>query len=302
MVLASIGYRAASRICPAPQGLSRSGVLRPAGPGAKLPAVETMVPVEGGVVWAQDTGRPGSVGTAHAGDRGDAIVLLHPGWGDSRIWDQVLTRLAGQHRLVRYDTRGYGSSPAPTVPFTQLGDLTVVLDQLGITRAVMAGHSGGASTAISLALDQPGRVAALVLLAPGVQDYPWPHDDPYGSQFEAAFTAGDADALAALGLRTWAPASADPAATAQIRAAVAAFFRQGDLEQPNPPAFSRLADIRVPAVVAVGDQEYPMVDACARTIADRIPMCQLLTVPGADHMLPLRAPGQIADLISSRSP
>jgi 3-oxoadipate enol-lactonase len=98
----------------------------------------------------------------------------------------------------------------------------------------VVGHSGGASTAISLALEQPDRVSALVLLAPGVQDYPSPQDDPYGPQFAAAYTAGDSDALAALGLRTWAHASADPAATAQIRAAVAAFFRQGDFERPKP--------------------------------------------------------------------
>jgi 3-oxoadipate enol-lactonase len=260
-----------------------------------------IVPVEGGEVWAQDTGRRAVVGNVQAGNKGDAVVLLHPGWGDSRIWDQVLARLADQHRVVRYDSRGYGCSPAPTVPFTQFGDLTAVFDQLGITRAVLVGHSGGASTAISFALDQPDRVAALVLLAPGVQDYPWPQDDPYGPQFEAAFTAGDADALAALGLRTWAAASADPAAKDQIHAAAAAFFRQGDFEQPNPPAFSRLAEIRVPAVVALGDLEYPMVAECARTIADRIPSCQLIPVPGADHMLPLRVPELIADLINSQA-
>ena len=258
-----------------------------------------MVPVEGGEVWAQDTARRAGARNVHVSNYGDAIVMLHPGWGESRIWDQVLARLADEHRVVRYDSRGYGFSPAPAVPFTQLGDLTAVLDQLGITRAVMVGHSGGASTAISLALEQPDRVSALVLLASGVQDYPWPQDDPYGPQFEAAFTAGDADALAEVGLRTWAAASADSAAKAQIHAAAAAFLRQGDFEQPNPPAFSRLAEIRVPAVVALGDHEYPMVSECGRMIADRIPRCQMITVPGADHMLPLRAPELIADLITN---
>jgi pimeloyl-ACP methyl ester carboxylesterase len=165
----------------------------------------------------------------------------------------------------------------------------------------MVGHSGGGGTAVSFALDQPDRVSALVLLAPGVQDYPWPRDDPYWQQFEAAFTADDADALTELGLRTWAAASADPAAKAQIRAAVAAFFRQGDFGQPDPPTFSRLGEIGVPAVVTVGDLEYPMVAECGRAIADRIPSCQLITVPGADHMLPLRVPGLIADLITSRT-
>jgi 3-oxoadipate enol-lactonase len=258
--------------------------------------VETVVPVAGGEIWAHDTGEPGA-GSADAGDGRDAVVLLHPGWGDSRIWDDVLALLAGRRRVVRYDTRGYGSSPAPAGPFTQLGDLTAVLDQLGIARAVLVGHSGGGGTAIGLALDQPERVSALVLLAPGVQDYPWPGNDPYWRHFEAAFSAGDADALAELGMRTWAAASADPAAQAQIHAAVAAFFRLGDFEQPDPPAFARLGEIRAPAVVAVGDLEYPMVAECGRAVAERIPDCQLVTVPGADHLLPLRVPDLIADVI-----
>jgi pimeloyl-ACP methyl ester carboxylesterase len=70
-----------------------------------------MVPVAGGEVWAQDTGYTGAKG-ADAGSQGGTIVLLHPGWGDSRIWDQVLARLPDRHRVVRYDTRGYGSPGA----------------------------------------------------------------------------------------------------------------------------------------------------------------------------------------------
>ena len=259
------------------------------------------MPVDGGAVWAQDTGRAAGAGGGPVGNGGTAVVLLHSGWGDSRIWARVLAQLPDRLRVVRYDTRGYGSSAPPAVRFTQLGDLAAVLDQLGISRAVMVGHSGGSSTAISFALDHPARASALVLLAPGIQDYPWPQDDPYGPEFDAALTAGDADALAALGMRTWAAASANPAVASRIRAAAAAFFRQGDFEQPNPPAFPRLAELRIPATVALGDLEYSMVDKCARTIAARVPGCHLVNVPGADHMLPLRAPELIADLISSRT-
>jgi 3-oxoadipate enol-lactonase len=256
-----------------------------------------MVPVPGGQVWAEDTAPAGPAGGVR--ESGEAVVLLHPGWGDSRIWDPLLAHLPGQRRVVRYDTRGYRGSPPPAAPFSQLGDVTAVLDRLDVARAVMVGHSGGGGTAVSFALAHPDRVSALVLLAPGVQDYPWPKDDPYGPAFMAAFTSGDEDALTALGLRTWAAASADPAAKAQIRSAAAAFLQQGEFEQPDPPAFARLAEIRAPAALVVGDLEYPMVDRCARAIAARIPGCRLTVVPGADHMLPLRVPGLIAGLITS---
>lgn len=248
--------------------------------------MELSVPVEGGEVWAEDTG----------GD-GPPVVLLHPGWGDSAIWDPVIGRLAARYRVIRYDARGYGRSPAPAAPFTQLGDLVAVLDHLGVDRAALVAHSGSGGPAIGLALDQPDRVSALILVAPGVEDYPWPPDDPYVAEFGALFETGDRDGLVALGLRTWAAAGADPAARAQIRSAVTAFFTIGDLMRPDPPAYSRLGEIKVPSVLAIGDLDYAMVRECGERIAQAIPGCRLIIVPGADHLLPLRAPDALADII-----
>jgi 3-oxoadipate enol-lactonase len=248
--------------------------------------VELVIPVDGGQLWADDTGGDGPV-----------VVLLHPGWGDSAIWLPVLGRLPSHYRVIRYDTRGYRRSPAPAAPFSQLDDLAAVLDDRGAGRVLLAGHSGGAGPAIGLALADPARVRGLLLLAPGVRDYPWPPDDPFGRQFDALYAAGDADGLVALGLRTWAAAGADPAAREQIRSAVAAFFRVGGHERPDPPVYARLGQIRVPATVVTGDLEYPMVTRCGADIAARIPASRPVTAPGADHLLPLRAPALIAGLV-----
>jgi 3-oxoadipate enol-lactonase len=248
--------------------------------------MELTVPVDGGHLWADDTG---------GGD--PALVLLHSGWADSSVWLPVLDSLSPRYRVIRYDTRGYGKSPAPGAAFSQLGDLTEVLDHCDVTDLTVTGYSGGGGTAIGLALAEPGRVRRLVLLAPGVQDYPWPQDDPYVTEFGELFAAGDRDGLAALGVRTWAAAGADQAAQAQVRGAADAFFRLGDYERPDPPAYDKLSQIRVPTAVVIGDRDYPMVIRCAEDIAARIPGCQQIAAPGADHMLPLRVPGQIAELI-----
>jgi 3-oxoadipate enol-lactonase len=250
-------------------------------------SMELTIPVPGGYLRGEDSG-----------GGGQPLVLLHPGWGDSSIWQPVLERLGARCRVIRYDTRGFGRSPAPTVAFTQLGDLVTVLDQCGAARVIVVGHSGGGGTALGLALADPGRVAGLVLLAPGVHDYPWPSDDPYGEQFDALFAAQDRDGLAELGLRTWAAGSADPAAPAQVRSAADGFFNVGDFERADPPVFARLAQIHVPSVVVVGDREYPTVARCAADIAARIPGCEQVTAPGADHLLPLRVPALIVDLAS----
>src|SRR5712672_1954620 len=125
-----------------------------------------MIAVDGGEVWSDDSG----------GDR-PPLVLLHPGVGDSRIWDPVLPALTAKYRVIRYDARGFGQSPAPAVKFSLLRDLAAVLDHYGVQRAALVGCSQGGGSALGLVLDQPERVSALVLLCPGIPGFPFPEED-----------------------------------------------------------------------------------------------------------------------------
>ena len=249
--------------------------------------MELMIPVSGGQIWAEDTG----------GD-GTPLVLVNPGWGIASIWSPLMGVLGGRYRVIRYDDRGFGRSPAPTVPFTRLGDLRAVLDHTAAPTPVIVGHSGGGGTALSLALSDPERAASLVLIAPGTPDYPWPQEDPYLGEFARLYSAGDREGLISLGLKTWAAAGDDAAAVTQISAAVSGFFEVGELGQPDPPAYGRLGEVRLPAVVVRGDREYPMVAECADAIASGIPGCGHVIVPGADHLLPLRTPARLAEIIT----
>lgn len=249
-----------------------------------------MIPVSGGQIWAEDTG----------GD-GTPVVLVNSNWTTAGIWSPLIGLLDGRCRVIRYDDRGYGRSPAPSVPFTRLADLRAVLDHRGIAAALVVGHSGGGGTALGLALSDPERVASLILIAPGVPDYPWPQDDPYMAEFFRLFAAGDREGLVSLGLKTWAAAGDDPAAVAEISGGVSGFFTVGEFEQQEPPAYQRLGEVRAPAVVIYGDREYPMVADCADHIASRIPGCSHFVIPGADHLLPLRAPGRLAETIMDQT-
>lgn len=100
---------------------------------------------------------------------GTPIVLLHGLTATRRyvvMGSRALER-AG-HRVVAYDARGHGeSSPAQPYDYDSLAaDLLGVLDDRGIDRAVLAGASMGAHTAVRVALDAPRRVAGLVLITP----------------------------------------------------------------------------------------------------------------------------------------
>lgn len=252
-----------------------------------LTVMELMVQTGGGEVWVRDTG----------GD-GLPAVLLHPGWGDSGIWDETVTRLAGQVRVIRYDSLGYGESSPPTRRYTALAELRAVLDRLGVERAVFAGHSGGGATALSLALAQPERAAALVLLAPGVSGYPWPHDDPFMAEISAAAQAKDFEAAVEIGLRTWAKAGAGETVETQMRSAVAGMEAQAPFLDEDPPVYERLGEIAVPTTLVYGDLEYPMVADCCKAIAARIPGCRTVMAPGSDHLVPLRAAELTAQLVA----
>lgn len=236
--------------------------------------------------------------TEDTGGNGTPVVLVHGDWTDSGIWAPVKRRLGDRFRMISYDQRGYGASPAAESPYTWLGDLQQVLDGARVTRAVFAGHSGGAGAAVSLALAEPERVAALILIAPGTEDYPWPEDDLYLRECGRLIQSRDVGGLTELGLRTWAQAGHDAAIRDQLGAAVRAWFRGGAHRRPDPPAYPALHEITASTAVVVGDMEYPMVARSTSEIAARIGGARTFVIPGADHLLPARAPGELAGIIA----
>jgi pimeloyl-ACP methyl ester carboxylesterase len=107
----------------------------------------------------------------HAGE-GPPVVLLH-GLTATRRYVVMGSRLLERsgYRTISYDARGHGrSTPAPepsAYGYEHLAeDLAAVLDALHVPRAVVAGASMGALTAVRFALLHPERVAALGIVTP----------------------------------------------------------------------------------------------------------------------------------------
>jgi pimeloyl-ACP methyl ester carboxylesterase len=225
---------------------------------------------------------------------GQPIVLLHGLTGTRRyvvMGSRSLER-AG-HRVIAYDARGHGrSSPAPQAGAygyeLLAGDLEAVLDALDLERAVLAGASMGAHTALRLALTRPERVAGLVLITPSFDP-----SLPRGGESLAGW-----DALAR-GLRDGGVegfvAAYDLAAVPQPwRATVETVLRQRLAAHEHPAAvadaleavprsrpFERLEElesIAVPSVVVASRDEadpgHPL--AVAELYAQRIPAAQLI--------------------------
>jgi pimeloyl-ACP methyl ester carboxylesterase len=97
----------------------------------------------------------------------DPAVLLLPGPTDSwRSYQAVLDHLPCETGVIAVSLRGHGESDKPAHGYAIQdfgGDVTLLLDALGIARAVLVGHSGSCLVARRVALDQPHRVAGLFL-------------------------------------------------------------------------------------------------------------------------------------------
>lgn len=99
---------------------------------------------------------------------GSPVVLIHGLGNDLSLWNDVAAILARQHRVLRYDVRGFGATDKPSGPYSmaQFGqDLCGLLDVLGIRSAHLMGVSMGGVIAQRLALDRPECVRSLVLVS-----------------------------------------------------------------------------------------------------------------------------------------
>ncbi len=101
------------------------------------------------------------------------IVLLHGLRGFSGTWRAVATALSDRFRLIAFDQRGRGESDwDPQCNYytdAYLADLEDIVDQLGLERFVLVGHSMGGTTSYVYADRHPERLLGLIVedIAPG---------------------------------------------------------------------------------------------------------------------------------------
>lgn len=120
--------------------------------------------------------------------------------------------------VVAYDRRGFGDVPPADETFRHVDDLRAVLDVVSPNApAWLVGSSMGGEVALDAALQAPGRVAGLVLLAPAVSGDPEPDEEAYiaatgglAEGIDAAWTAGELETCNRLEVRLWLDGPAGP--------------------------------------------------------------------------------------------
>jgi pimeloyl-ACP methyl ester carboxylesterase len=245
------------------------------------------------------------------------IVLLHGQPGSGSDWQPVVDRLGHDLIPVVPDRLGYGSNPQPAGDFN--ANARAVLDQLdeaGIGRSVMVGHSYGGGVALTAAQLAPERVAALVLVAsvgPGCING-W-------DRLLAAPVAGTVCALAAWSLTprfararlAWIERARDRPLQIDEHVNWHVWGHTGHEHGPVWRTFlteqralvhglgdlvAALPEVRTPALVLADPHDTLVPIETARALHTALPDARLQLIEGAGHHLPRRASRDVAEAIT----
>ena len=226
---------------------------------------------------------------------GPAVVLIHAGIVDSRMWDEHVEAFGERYQVARYDQRGFGLSSVPDAPYSDVADLAALLDELEIDRAALVGTSRGGSIAINFTLTHPERAWALVPVATGLGGFRFnPYSEEQDARYEAAEEAGDWRAAAEVDLEVWAPMGAE-GRVGELVYANAQAAETEHLAQPlDQPAIGRLAEIRVPTLVITGDRDVQGMTEIGDLLEREIERARRVHIAEADHLVPMRQPEPFA--------
>ena len=107
---------------------------------------------------------------------GDPIVLIHGNGGDRRHWDEQFEVFTQNHKVIRYDVRGFGKSAMPVQEesYSSYGDLKALLEHFSISKAHICGLSMGCGIAVDFVLTYPEMSSSLIAVGPWVSGYDSP--------------------------------------------------------------------------------------------------------------------------------
>jgi pimeloyl-ACP methyl ester carboxylesterase len=245
--------------------------------------------------------------------RGDPVLLIHAAlladWFTPLL---AQTPLAESCRLISYHRVGFAGSSRATAPLSivdQSRHARELLAELGIGRAHVVGHSSGACIALQVALDAPDVVQSLALLEPvvasGAVAEEFAHTE-VGPAF-AHYFAGDRASAVDLFMRAVGGPEYRPliertlgvGALQQVQADADMFFQ---IEGPSLNAWpfdaAEAARVQQPVLLLAGAESRPVYHEGHTWLLEHLPRAEGRVVPGANHLLPLQQPRQLAQMLA----
>ncbi len=240
---------------------------------------------------------------------GHPLLLLHAGIADSRMWDDQFPIFAQHYRTIRYDLRGYGQTRWHSGTFATYDDPAALFRALDVQKAHVIGVSYGGKVALDFALAHPELVASLVLVAPAVGgEEPSEQIRHFFEEEDALVEKGDIAGATELNMRLWVdgihrtPDQVNPAVRQRVFAMQYHAFKVPmpehiDEQELEPPAIARLAEVRVPTLVVIGDLDLPDKVEMSQQLATSIPHARHEVIVGAAHMPTMEQPEEFTRLV-----
>ena len=228
------------------------------------------------------------------------LVLSNSLGTDMGMWDDQLPSLVDRFRVLRYDQRGHGRSPAPPGPYTiaeLAGDALDLLDRLGLERVSLCGVSLGGMTGMWLAVNAPERLDRLALCCTSA--YLPPREN--WTERAATVRARGTEAVADAQLERWfTPALAErrPDAVERTRQALLATPPEGYAGCCEAIAAhdlrAHVASIRAPTLVLAAADDPATPPEHGRLIAEAVEGARLVVLERGRHLAAVEHPGEFA--------
>ena len=223
-------------------------------------------------------------------------VFIHGAGGNSLLWKRTLKGLSGEGAAYAVDLPGH---PSGAIACRSVGEYSEAvhrfMGEAGLARSAVCGHSMGSAIALSLAIDHPDEVQALILVdggaklgvSPGILD--GLSSQPLRAieelitpmSFHRVGLELGRDARAALSLSNLAVFLND------YRACDAFDVRD------------RLGEIAARTLVICGESDMMTPPRYSQFLKDRIPNSSLQLISEAGHMVPLERPAELARSIQT---
>lgn len=239
---------------------------------------------------------------------GRAVLMLHCSLAHSGAWEGVVRALGPGYRVTAPDIPGHGRAPDIDLA-RDLHDqcFEAILPHLPEGCFDAVGHSFGATLALRLAVEMPGRIRSLTLIEPvlfaaakGSGEF-----RPYReliSDYDRLIAAQRREEAAREFLRLWgAGGGLDDMPDGQRRYMIDRihFIAASDaaLFEDSAGLVPRLGQVVAPTVLVEGAERLPITAAVIDRMERDIPGAARVSIPGAGHMVPITHPGPVAAAI-----
>lgn len=233
----------------------------------------------------------------HDEGSGQVLLLVHAFPLNSAMWEPQIATFASRLRVIAPDLPGFGRSELGQRSITldvYADTLVALLEHVGVERAAVVGLSMGGYTSFALLRRYPNWVSALVLADTKAKADTDEAKAKRAENAQIALELGQ-DAIADRMLPTLLSPNASERLQAQAREIIRTNSREGiaaalHAMASRPDSTSLLADIAIPTVIIVGENDTLTPPDEAREMSAQIGDSRISVIPNAGHLSNLEQP------------